>query len=96
MSSSKKQKKSVLLRVAVLAFAIYMIASLTSLWVELVSVNKELKAYEQELEEKTLKVSELSRLLENGTEAELIEKAARERLGFVYADEQVYIDISGN
>ncbi len=96
MSSPKKQKKSVLLRVAVLAFAVYMIASLTGLWVELVSVNKELKAYEQELEEKTLKVSELSRLLENGTEAELIEKAARERLGFVYADEQVYIDISGN
>ncbi len=96
MSSPKKQKKSVLLRIAVLAFAVYMIASLTSLWAQLVAVNKELDAYEQELEEKTLKVAELSRLLENGTEAELIEKAARERLGFVYADEQVYIDISGN
>ena len=26
----------------------------------------------------------------------IIEKAARDRLGFVYSDEEIYIDISGN
>ena len=28
--------------------------------------------------------------------AQLIEKAARERLGYIYSDEQVFIDISGS
>ena len=36
------------------------------------------------------------RLLETGDEKELIERAARERLGYVYPDEQVFIDPSGN
>jgi cell division protein FtsB len=27
---------------------------------------------------------------------QIIEKAARERLGYVYSDEQVFIDISGS
>ena len=46
--------------------------------------------------ETTIKVEELTRLLEEGDEKELIEKAARERLGYVYPNEQVFIDPSGN
>lgn len=96
MTVKKSGRKSIILRLAILVFAVYMIVSLSSLWVQLVSSRKELARLNMEAEEKTLKISELSRLLEDGTESELIERAARDRLGYVYADEQVYIDISGS
>lgn len=35
-------------------------------------------------------------MLEDGSKTKIIEKAARERLGYVYPDEQIFIDISGN
>lgn len=96
MATEKKAGKSILLRLAVLAFAVYMIISLTSLWSQLVVSKKELGELEKDAKERELKISELSRLLEDGDETEIIEKAARERLGYVYADEQVYVDISGS
>jgi cell division protein FtsB len=41
-------------------------------------------------------IEELRTLLESGSKEQMIEKAARERLGYVYADEEIYVDISGN
>ena len=35
-------------------------------------------------------------MLDSDSDTQLIEKAARERLGYIYADEQVFIDISGS
>lgn len=96
MARENKARKSILLRLAVLAFAVYMIISLTSLWSQLATKQNELGALKTDAKERELRISELSRLLENGDETEIIEKAARERLGYVYADEQVYVDISGS
>ena len=48
------------------------------------------------LKAKNIKKSELTELLEEGSQADIVEKAARERLGYVYSDEVIYIDISGN
>ena len=49
-------------------------------------------------ENNLLKISnkELESLLENGSHDELVERAAREKLGFVYANEEIYEDIKGN
>ena len=57
---------------------------------------KEYNQLKERKSEMTLKINELVNLLENGTESDFIEKAARERLGYVYSDEKVYIDLSGN
>lgn len=73
-----------------------MVVTMGGLLKDLTDAKNELK-YWQAIEEQTsLRIDELTRLLESGDEAAIIEKAARERLGYVYADEQVYIDISGN
>lgn len=88
--------KSVLLRILLLMFAIYVSYTLINLQVELIDSKQELKERESYLKETTIKVEELTRLLEEGDEKELIEKAARERLGYVYPNEQVFIDPSGN
>lgn len=95
MAGAKGKRKSVILRILLLAFSVYIIISLTNLQVQLVNRKRELKSGEALLEAKNLQINELVRLLDSGTEAELIEKAARERLGYVYPDEQVFVDLSG-
>jgi cell division protein FtsB len=42
-----------------------------------------------------LREEEILYLLDSGNEKDLIEKAARERLGYYYPDEVSYQDISG-
>ncbi len=63
---------------------------------QLIESRNELNRLNEEKAEKTQKINELVGLLENGTESDFIEKAARERLGYVFSDEKVYIDLSGN
>jgi len=96
MSTKPQKRKSVLLRLILLLFSVYIIGSLGNLQIELINSRKELESLTAEQTEKSIKVNELVTLLDNGTEADFIEKTARERLGYVYADEQVYIDLSGN
>ena len=93
---AKKQKKSFLLRLVVLGFSVYMVVSMGGLLKDLTEAKNELKHWQAIQEQTSLRIDELTRLLESGDEAAIIEQAARERLGYVYADEQVYIDISGN
>ena len=47
------------------------------------------------IHEKQISNEQLQDLLENGSEQELIERAAREKLDYVYANEEVYEDLSG-
>ena len=67
-----------------------------SLQSQLVSSRKVLAMKQDEIS--VLKVSneELDALLKNGSHNELVERAAREKLGFVYANEEIYEDVKGN
>lgn len=95
MIAVKKRRKSVILRLLLLAFSVYILISLINYQVQLTNHRCDLAEKQSTLEAKNLEVSELERLLESGTESQLIERAARERLGYVYPDEQVYVDLSG-
>jgi cell division protein FtsB len=53
-------------------------------------------ATETEIKNTEIRLEEKLNLLSTSTEKELIEKAARERLGYVYPNEQIFVDISGN
>ncbi|MBE6766428.1 MAG: septum formation initiator family protein [Clostridia bacterium] len=85
-----KRKNSVIRRVLLLAVCVYLLYSLGDLQHQLIKQRKEL--YEKIEERNTLKyeVEEYLNLLENGDDAELIEKAARERLGYSFSDEQIF------
>lgn len=96
MSSKQKRKKSIIVRVLVLAVSVYMIATLARLWGDLRVKQNELDALLQEKQNKIIQRDSLQQLLDEGSHEEIIEKAARERLGYVYPDEEIYIDISGN
>lgn len=96
MKKSQKKRRSIILRVALLAFSVYFLLSIAGLQRQLIESKKEYNQLKERKSEMTLKINELVNLLENGTESDFIEKAARERLGYVYSDEKVYIDLSGN
>ncbi len=94
--AQKKRKRSLLLRLLVIGVSVYMIATLTSLWKELSVKNKELSQLNSQKAAKQLDVDNLKKLLNSGSDKDIIEQAARQRLGFVYSNEEIYVDVSGN
>lgn len=96
MRRKPKQKRSIILKLIIVGFCVYMVATLSNLWSTLNESRaelKELQIYKQN-EEKT--IEELREILKSDSNKQIIEKAARERLGYIYSDEQIFIDISGN
>lgn len=95
MAYTGKKRKSIIFRIIFLAFTIYIIISLTSLQVQLISLKRELNSKTAYYNELNLEIEEALYLLDSGNDTELIEKTARERLGYYYPDEEIHIDISG-
>ena len=95
MAYTGKKRKSIIFRIIFLAFTVYIIISLTSLQVQLIGLKRELNSKTARYNELNLEIEEALHLLDTGNETELIEKTARERLGYYYPDEEVHIDISG-
>lgn len=95
MANTVKKRKSIIFRILFLAFTIYIIISFTSLQVQLIGLKRELSSKTSRYNELNLEIDEALHLLDSGNETELIEKTARERLGYYYPDEEVHIDISG-
>lgn len=92
----RKRRKSIILRLLVLGVAGYMLCTLAGLWNTLREDRAHLAELQNQLETSQLEVDELKNLLSEGSQSDIIEQAARERLGYVYADEEIYIDISGS
>jgi cell division protein FtsB len=95
VSKLRKSKKparhrSVLLRLALLCFCIYSIVQLTQLQVELARIKSEYSRQQQTNEKEERVVEALRSLLQNGDESDFIERAARDKLDYVYADEEVF------
>ena len=96
MATEAKKRGSIILRIVLVVFAIWMIYYLGSLIRQYSSLQNEYEKITAEKNEKTLILKEKSKLLETGDDADFIERAAREKLGNVYPDEHFYIDISGD
>ena len=96
MKRRPKQNKSILLRIFILVTCGYFTFSLADLWSECRTQTKELKAKQEELTMSQNEIKELKSILKSESNTPLIEKAARERLGYIYSDETVFRDISGN
>lgn len=97
MSRKKQPKKkhSIILRIMVLGVCLFLVFDLVGLYK---TYNDSMNEY-KELKEKydSIKADVDSRrdLLKNGSREDIIEQAARERLGYVYPNEEIYTDISG-
>lgn len=96
MKQKPKRKKSVIVRLIVLGVAVYMVATLIGLGNELAESRAQLAKLEKQRDLEKIQKEELEALLDSDSRSAIIEKAARERLGYVYSDEEIYFDISGN
>ncbi len=95
-SKNKKRKSSVILRLLVLGVAAYFVVTSVSEVARLMSAKAELDALIDKKQSLQLDIEQISQLLSSDNHKDIIEKAARERLGFVYSDEEVFVDTSGN
>lgn len=95
MKRRPKKDKSIILRLFVLLVCGYFTVTLATLWGDLNDSLKELDSLKQQLSIEENQVEELKEILKDESNVSLIEKAARERLGFIYSNEQVFVDISG-
>ena len=92
----QKKQKSILLRIFILFVCGYFAVTLGSLWGKLNDSVEELEDLKAQLAEEENEVEELREVLNADSNIPLIQKAARERLGYIYSDEQVFVDISGD
>ena len=91
---NKVVARSIVLRVLIIVFCIYLLITVGALVKELSSSLDTLKATQDENKQTSDRIEEKNNLLQNSTEQELIERAARESLGYLYPNEQVIEDIN--
>ena len=96
MKQRKQKNKSIILRVLVLGVCVYMLVTLAGLWNTLKQSKAKLASLKEQYASEQNDIEELQAVLNDDSDSKIIEKAARERLGYVYSNEEVYIDISGN
>ena len=96
MSKSGKRSRSVIVRIIVLFVASYMVVGLIGLYRELNQKQKELRDLLDKKESIEIQIEDYRSLLSSASYNDIIEKAARERLGYAYPTEEIYVDISGN
>ncbi len=95
MKRKPKKQRSLLLRLLILGVCAYMTVTLGSLWNVLNESKKERDELKEQYNQEVNDINELRSMLKSESNDKIIEKAARERLGYIYSDEQVFIDISG-
>ena len=89
----KKRNKSVIVRLLVLGVCVYMIATIAGLWNTLNESKNRLANLEKQYASEKYEIDELKAILESDSDNKIIEKAARERLGYAYPDEKIYKDM---
>ena len=85
-----------MLRIIIVCVCVYLIIPIFDLYSQLRENKTQLDALNAESIRLEMEVDELNVLMELGSEREIIEKAARERLNYAYPNEQIFVDISGN
>ena len=96
MKRKARPKRSLILKFLILGVCVYMIATLANLWTTLNESKATLNSLKAEYSAVQNDIEELEAMLNDESNTKIIENAARERLGYIYSDEQVFIDVSGN
>lgn len=90
----EKPRRSILLRVAIFAFAVYALMLLVQQQAKISAKKQELASVNQQIRIQEIKNDDLKNALGSG-QSDYIEKAAREGLGFSKPGERVFVNIAG-
>ncbi|HWP50893.1 MAG TPA: spore cortex biosynthesis protein YabQ [Clostridia bacterium] len=96
VSKRKKRKANWLVRLFMLCFVGFVAVSLIGMQVEVTSKRRQLLSLQQNVEQQKRINAETQRLLSGENDEEYIERVARDKLGYAYPDEKIFIDRSGN
>ena len=96
----KRQKRAPLLprfflRAGLVLIGGYLVAGLVFNQVDIAAKQKELQDLQAQLEQQRQQNDELERVLESGSDTEIIERVARDKLGYAKPNERVFIDVTG-
>lgn len=86
--------KKLIKKIILIALAIYIIGIFVSQQKTLNAYSKEIKNYENQIEEQQEAQQSLEEMKQNVNSPEYIEQIAREKLGMYLPNEKVYIDIT--
>ena len=95
MAATKKRKRRIVVIVAVIAITIYVGISMVFITNSYRDKSQEIQQVQQQIDEQTVLNQEYQAMIDQGVDDEYIQKLAREKLGLVYPDERVYIDMGG-
>ena len=93
---AKKSKVNRIVNVAIAAMICYVAVSLLVLQADISSYRRRLSDLEAQCEEQQVQNDEMESLLKKGSDFDYIVKMAREKLGLIFSDEQVFYDAAGN
>lgn len=102
MASTRKRKRrrkakplnSFIVAFAFTALVIYLFITSFSACVKISDTEDKISAAKTQYEELNSKNEETEKLLKNADENDIIERIARERLGYVFPDEKIYYDVN--
>lgn len=95
MKRKKRGLTGLLLRAAAVCLGVYLIVGIVVNQVSISSKEQALDSVRQRLAQQQAENEELSRVLEGGSEEEIVERVARDRLGYARPDERVFVDVNG-
>lgn len=93
---AKKSKVNRIVNVAIADMICYVAVSLLVLQADISSYRRRLSDLEAQCEEQQVQNDEMESLLKKGSDFDYIVKMAREKLGLIFSDEQVFYDAAGN
>ncbi len=98
MKVNKKHNKKTprIVKLLILTVCVFSIISSVKIQLDVSAKNKELEVLNGQIVEQTLKNKEILKLVESTDDNGYMERMARGKWGYVYPQERVYVDISGN
>ena len=92
----KKKKTNPIVKICLTAFTFYIVICLVDSQIDISKKRDELESINEKIAIQKVDNKKLERIINSEEDDEYIEKLARDKLGFAYPDEKIYIDISGN
>ncbi len=97
---SKRQKKrsrwfTVAAQVGLGVVAVSLSVSIFINYMRITEKQQELESVNGQLEQQLQQNDEMNRILESGSDLEIIERVARDKLGYAKPNERVFVDVTG-
>ena len=96
LARRKKRGSGFLVKIITLSFVACAAVSFIHSQSEVASKRRELAAINESIELQQIENDEVRRILDGDNDLEYIERIAREKLGYAYPDEKIFIDRSGS